>query len=339
MGIANIRPKRRPGGLVNSNYSDGTGAGPFAYPLEDLSDYKGKITFTANKYQSKTLGDVVKGLAGIDDLLNAPSTTDDGEAPKPSPEFTGGQSRSVQSDLPTRIGNGRKATLFLPGGIQFADNVSYTNFDLGIIGAGARAGIINNASGSDVIKGAAGSVINNFRDLSTAFKSLSGETAQVAALRVARRVNSEIQGAIETGTGIAINPNKRASLQGPALRNFRFTFKMIPLSKREADEIKNIVTFFREEMYPDVNEVSAGEGVGSISTAQRFPSKFNIKMSYDSKKVATGILPCFLTNVDVVYNPNSMAWHYDGNPQETDISLSFIEERTLTKRDIITGEY
>lgn len=328
-----VRPKLRPAGLVNRQYHDGIGSGPFMYPQEDNSDYKGKITFTANKFESKTLGEVADSLTGIGDLLETADEAIQGEGEGQKFAFKGGDKKSVQPDLPKRIGNGRRATLFLPGGIQFADNVSYTNFDLGIIGAGAAAGIRSGASAGDLIAGAVGSVINNFRDLSTAFQSLSGETAQVAALRVARKLNSEIQGAIETTTGITINPNKRASLQGPQLRTFRFTFKLIPLSQREAQEIKNIVTFFREEMYPDVNDV---EG---ISTAQRFPSKFDIKMSYDGYRVATGILPCFLTNVDVVYNPNSMAWHSDGNPQETDISLSFIEERTLTKRDIITGEY
>ena len=81
-------------------------------------------------------------------------------------------------------------------------------------------------------------------------------------------------------------------------------------------------------MYPDVSD-------DYVEAALRFPSKFNIKLLYDKKKVATRILPCFLQGVDVVYNATGMAFHRDGNFQETDISLNFVEERPLTKRDII----
>ena len=81
-------------------------------------------------------------------------------------------------------------------------------------------------------------------------------------------------------------------------------------------------------MYPE----TSSEG---LQAALKFPSKFSIELRYGKKKVATGILPCFLETVDVAYNPSNMGFHEDGNFQETDISLSFVEERALTKRDII----
>ena len=152
--------------------------------------------------------------------------------------------------------------------------------------------------------------------------------AQIASLRLAKGLSPELQGAVETSTGISMNPNRRSSLRGVGVRQFRFAFKMIPTSQREAEEVKSIVQFFREEMYPD----TSNEG---IDLALRFPSKFRIKMFYANKRIATKILPSFLANVDVSYNSTGMSFHSDGNFQETDISLSFIEERALTKKDIL----
>ena len=162
----------------------------------------------------------------------------------------------------------------------------------------------------------------------------AGAAAQIAVMRLAKGINSEIGNAIESETQIIVNPNKRSTLRGVALRRFNFTFKLIPTSKLEADTITGIIKFFREEMYP-VSEVALG--AANLSLALRFPSKFNIAMSYDGKKIATYILPSFLENINVIYNPNAMAFHADGNFQETNITLNFVEERALSKSDIEKG--
>ena len=137
--------------------------------------------------------------------------------------------------------------------------------------------------------------------------------------------------AISSTTGIALNPNKRSILAGPEIRTFRFTFKMIPDSHEEAEEVKKIVRFFREEMYPE-SQREAG-----INAAFRYPSIFDIQMKYKGKDVATYIKPSYLTDVAVVYNQSSMAFHADGNFQETDITLTFTETVALTAQDIVDG--
>ena len=164
------------------------------------------------------------------------------------------------------------------------------------------------------------------------------EAAQIALLRMTRRVSSEVSGAVSTTTGIAVNPNRRSMLQGPNLRSFRFTFKMIPTSPDEARSVKSIVQFFREEMYPEQTNNFG------VSAALKYPAEFHIKLLYKTnlgkvKNVATGILPCHLSAVDVNYNPTGMAFHTDGEVQETDLSLQFTEVRTLTKREVATGGY
>ena len=297
----------------------------FKFPLED-NGYKGRIVFEAVQENYKTLPQTIfKGL-----VKSYSSAQGVGVDALEGPEALNGTQRTVRGKLPPRIGNGRKATLYLPASLQFQDMVEYTNIDLGIVGQGAARAMENpNATGSSILSAATTNMLPSFQSLQDAFNvGLRSEGAQVAALRLTNKISPEVQGAIETTTGIALNPNRRSTLRGIGVRQFRFAFKMIPESPEEAQEVKRIVQFFREEMYPDTSD-------DALSAALRFPSKFRIKLLYDKKKVATNILPSFLAAVDVVYNSTGMAFHQDGEFQETDISLSFIEERALTKRDIL----
>ena len=316
------------------------------YPLEDQDDYKGRISFIAKQEEGVTIQSQL-----VDKLLNPTtnnSVTDpDGSADVEERERKKKQQENIRSaikgvnlpqqqKLPSYIGSGRKCVLYLPNTIQFQDAVSYSNIDLGLLGGVAEAALNSGATGREALGALANAATSIFTadGLVEAFNSgLQSQGAQVAALRLARRLNTEVAGAITTTTGIALNPNKRAALQGPNLRTFRFSFKMIPTTHEEAEEIKAIVQFFREEMHPEnVRELG-------INSALRYPSKFFIKMTYNGKKVAHNILPSFLTDVTVVYNASGMSFHKDGNFQETDLSLAFTEERTLNKRDVALGGY
>ena len=218
--------------------------------------------------------------------------------------------------------------LYLPSTLQFADNIEYANVDLGIKGTAVSEALRSGKNIIDAGLAAAAKIIDVGGFMEAMEKGLTSSTAQVLALRLAS-FSTEVQGAVETETGIALNPNRRSTLRGVGVRRFRFTFKLQPTSPQEAKEITKIINFFREQMYPEMS--------GAAGLVMNFPSKFDIKMHWGGKRVATQILPCFLENVDVVYNPNSMAFHDDGEFQQTDITLSFIEERALTKADIRKG--
>ena len=302
----------------------------FKFPLEDQGDYKGRITFKAYRTESKALGELFQGF------ITGESTNAGGRVGRGKTERLKADRKlsTTTRQIPKQIGLGRVCSLYLPQSIQFSDRVEYTNVDLGYVGATAAQAISSDLTAGQILKQIAGATLPDFESIQDAFQQgLKSEAAQVATLRAARNLSGPVAGAIETTTGISVNPNRRATLRGVGLRQFRFAFKMIPTSQREADEAKKIVQFFREEMYPEARFIS------NVSAAYRFPSKFDIKLSYGGKRVATGILPCFLESVDVVYNPNSMAFHTDGNPQETDISLNFIEERTLHKYDVAVEGY
>ena len=320
------------------------------FPKEDKDLYKGRIRFEAYKEDYKTLANTAFDLADTtpvqtdlgraiaaetNSTILANMRADQADIDKRKAAFYNNELPDNRKPLPRHIGNKSTVTLFLPSALQFQDRIEYTNVDLNIIGNAAAKALKAGGSGREALRQAAGEFLPDFDSLQAAFRQgLSSEVAQVAALRVSNKLSSELTGALETTAGITLNPNRRQTLKGVGIRQFVFTFKLIPTTQIEANEITKIVKFFRSEMYPDTSR----EG---LESALRFPSKFNIKALYGKKQITTGILPCFLENVNVVYNPTNSGFHSDGKGggdfQETDISLSFIEERALTKRDIVDG--
>ena len=297
----------------------------YSFPLHDTQDYKGRIIFTAVKENYRTLvNTAIQAAKGNGDPRNEPQNG----------IFRGTEYSTVQTGKPDRTILDT-VSLYLPSQLRFGDAAEYTNVDLGMIGAATALGIREGASGKELLNKALSASLPSLEDLQDAFvKGLGSEAAQVAALRSAGAVSSGIAGAIETETGITLNPNRRSVFKGIGLRRFQFAFQLIPTSALEARRIKEVIGFFRHNMYPDMSgPIDANRGT---SAAFRFPSKFYVGMYYGSKKVGTGILPCFCEYVNVTYNPNYMAFHDDGEPQETVIELGLIEERALTKADIMT---
>lgn len=293
----------------------------YRFPLTDQDDYKGKITFTAIETNYDNL--ISRGA----DLIN---------------DFESRQEEQAELEVfgPLRI---TRATppikkpvgivqLFLPQSLAFNDTLDYTNSELGAAGAAAAAGMQSGKGLGQLAQEAIGGLYQDTSSMIEAIKSDTfGQPAQLALLKTIGKVSDSVRGAVEVSTGLTLNPNTRSSLRGVAIRNFTFNFNLIPETRKEAEMIKLIIQFFREQMYPeDVN-------VRGVSVGYKFPNKFRINMNYDDKPVATKILDCFLENFQTNYNPNSMSFHEDGNFPEINISMMFREERTLRQKDIKEG--
>ena len=46
---------------------------------------------------------------------------------------------------------------------------------------------------------------------------------------------------------------------------------------------------------------------------------------------------CYLRNVSVTYNSTAATFHEDGQPNEIDMTLTFVERKTLSRKDIEIG--
>lgn len=222
--------------------------------------------------------------------------------------------------------------MYIPLSLTYNDGAQYENANLNVIGSGTLAGMQNAdgifASAYNALAEGVGSVFGYLMD-----PSLTGEAARLGALRASRAVpNAGFQAAVSIGVQRTMNPNTRALFKGVNLREFSFNFKMIANSQREAIAIERIVNHFRTELYPDVINAL------NVPIAYEMPNAFSIQFTHRNSEAKMPKLEyCFLRNVQTVYNATGAAFHPDGRPNEVDMTLNFIEMRTLNKKDIMAG--
>jgi len=277
------------------------------FPIERDEKYEGRISFTAlNSSTGAQRALAVSAQAGGFDI--------------------GLQRAAASGGTITTIGG--SVNLYLPQGLNFQDGVQYENTDLGIIGSaisGAAGSVYRDPSvkGIQAVTNAASSVADQVTS------NLFGAQNREAAAGLAERFLPGASNAIAMGTGITANPHRRSIFRDVALRQFSFNFTMVPASPDEAAASEEIVKFFRVNLYP--------ERAGPAGTLYKFPTKFEIRLSYKGEEVATKILPCYLTSVQTQYNPRSGSFHTDSKFNEISIALSFQEETTLDKQMVEDG--
>lgn len=238
-------------------------------------------------------------------------------------------------------------TLYLPSRITIGDEVSYDTVQLGRVGAAANFAFEN--TGDPVASARAGlqevgkTVGAGYTAISNAvtqgkidLEGLGPNAAAFAISRLAGRGQSDRAAIVNRALGVALHPNEHANFESVTRRRFTFNFKLIPASLQEAEEIEQIIKFFRREIYPE------GIPIGPIYAGYRYPRKFEITLAYADDEVATRILPSYLESFATDYNPNSMSFHYRNGKAhfpEINISMIFQEERSLVAQDVEYGGY
>ena len=228
-------------------------------------------------------------------------------------------------------GNYETVQLYLPPSIQFSDGANYEGFDMGVTGAVA-IDAANNQNNS--MNGIGANVKSQVEGLG---QGLDGATI------IAKMADSFSlvvpQEAVSGGTRRAVNPNTRVLFKSVALRTFQFSFKMIPTSEAEAEQIKAIVLSFRKQLYPTIS--GGAGGASSTSIGYLYPDMYLIEMTLGGREIPPKVKPSFLTAVSTNFNGSSGALlaSNGGNESwsEVDIALSFGEGVTLNKSDIVGG--
>jgi hypothetical protein len=109
---------------------------------------------------------------------------------------------------------------------------------------------------------------------------------------------------------------------------------MIARNKREATTIKNIVKFFRQEMYPEVIPL----GSSGVPLAYKFPNVFDIEIrNAYFQNPGFKIQRCYLRDVQTSFNSTAAGMFEDGQFVEVDVTLSFVEITALDKQKITQG--
>jgi hypothetical protein len=229
--------------------------------------------------------------------------------------------------------------MYFPVTMQFNDTAQYDNAPLGAFGAGVEGAMQNGGGALESVLGAFNNGIVSMFDAISGNKKLSEAALRVGLARVidkASMLNSGVANALTLQNRTIINPNIRALFRGVGLREFTFQFKMIARSQVEAEIIRQIVQHFREEMYPGS---LFGDELGGAELGFKFPNVFQIQFNYNGvpNRNIPKIEYCYLRNVSTSINPTGGAFRRDGQPNEVDLSLSFVEYKTLNKTDIKAG--
>lgn len=347
-----------PDNIQTSKASRFKGGVSLRYPYESQDDYKGVIRFAVLKDEPQNLENAWKSLgklakeglrataqvteqvqggleeAGVDTGQAGQAvrqqTTSIAENTASVNKFNGADETTLENVTIQEADPGRVVEMYLPVGLVYRDNVGYENIDLGISGGAAEAAM---RSGGNVTLGAMTSIDQ--------LKSAAGTSqASLATVRVLEKIPGFGAGASAAARSVAqvtVNPNSRSLFKSVSIREFSFTFKFLPVSQKEAQEVERIIQLFREELYPETISLGATEDQRNVSIGYKFPNKFGISIMYDGKRIGTKILPCFLRDVNVTYNPTNMAMHSDGQFNEIDMTLAFTEHRTLD-RDLVARQ-
>ena len=237
------------------------------------------------------------------------------------------------------VADGDSITMYVPQGLVFPDGASYSNTDLGLVGA-ASAALARGTAGEDLavtVQNITSEDVRSIlaRGLVTSGASLVGNAiGQIfgSGTPGAAIGGLSVQNGINYGVGRIFNPNTKSLFQGVNIRGFTFQFQMIPQSKEEADEVASIVKAFRAGIYPERT---------TDSITVKYPPKWIIRIDpgpdrTDSQHVIK-FKPAFLINANTSYNPGSQMYHSGGAPVETTITISFSEAETLDQQDIADG--
>ena len=225
--------------------------------------------------------------------------------------------------------------LYLPISFQQTDGFQIAGTDLGILGASVFAGTANSGS---IIKGIGEGISSGFGSIiDLANNNVNGLSAATVVSRLATKfAPTEVANAFNIAAGVTVNPNTRSTFRGVNLREYTFQFKFLPKSRKEAKDVESIIKLFRTYAYPETIEI------GGVAAGYKFPDLFKIDIKVqmgEGKETIVGnkLKHCYLRSINTNYNPSSMTFHTDGKPVEIDLSLSFQEETTLSRKDILEG--
>lgn len=133
------------------------------------------------------------------------------------------------------------------------------------------------------------------------------------------------------------NPNTEMMYEGPNLRTFDLTFKLVPYSENEAKEIRKICNTFKKAMLPTHGGEAIFTAFKDAGNLLTIPSVVRVRFMKGSEMHP--FLPqyktCALSDVAINFTPDGSYATYDsGAPVATQLKLSFKEMKNIFAEEI-----
>lgn len=321
------------------------------------TNYKASMHFIPIKVSGQTISkfagtdfkvfDIAKsiGKTGIEAATNAlTSLSKVGDTAADPNKFKSSQKNEIKSITPITydddfgVEQKQRACLYMPMTVQQMENVAVGPESLGVIGGSISSVIAGgNATLTGLATKAAQAGLGGVMDFVSG--NATKELGSLMANKIASRLNTQAGLGVQNATRIQISPNTRAIFKQVNIREWNFSFQLIPTNERESEQIENIIDFFRMEQLPE--EL----GANGISMAYRFPNLMRIYAYYYKEDgngrlqevipLITRFLPAYLQSVDVTYNTSGMSFYDNGKFHDATLNIKFIEYRPLNKGDIV----
>ena len=251
------------------------------------------------------------------------------------------------------VGYGKKTIrgtviLPIPEGIQDSNSASWGEGNMGPLQSAAMAVGKEVAGSENFFTSTAGAISNLIGKASGASQTAIGQDALqtfFASKAVKALTGSgDFNQALSRDTGAVFNSNTELLFSGVSLRSgFSFSFEMVPRSKKESDEIKDIIRFFKSES-------AAQKGAASDGAAGLFlksPSVFRLRYMSGGQPhpFLNQFKICALNAMSVNYTASgTYATYSDATPVHMQMTLTFQELTPIYREDYIeagspTGAY
>ena len=220
-------------------------------------------------------------------------------------------------------------TLYMPPSVQVSYNANYTDTEIGAaaaVGAQAYQDIVNNKGIGDTALSALSTLAPDVGD--GLIRKALGAIDMIPGLEGAMEV-------VEMQRGFIKTPRMELAFKGIPKRSFQYTFKMIPKSAEEAEEIQKIIKGFKLNMLPEMKSGTANQ--------LTMPNTFDISYMYNGaeNQYLHKISTCVLETMAVTYGGDRYkTFEASGNgapPVEVGITLGFKEMDLITREKANEG--
>jgi len=204
--------------------------------------------------------------------------------------------------------------LYQPPGVTVNDNAQYTAMNVGTI-----------RGGMNLLKN-----IVDSKKVTTGDQVALGLMSKEKLLSPGSSVD-KITSSAALRAGVASNPYSRTAFEGIDVRGYTFAFRLVAESLKEQNQIRYIERTFRKFLYP--------KRAGAVALV--YPPLCDITFYSEGKRneYMPNIKPSYLTSLEAVYNETATATHKGtGAPLELNLTMSFQEERVLTRDDLYRGQ-
>jgi hypothetical protein len=233
----------------------------------------------------------------------------------------------------------------IPEGIQDSNSAGWGSGDMGAAQTAAMGAASDVVSGGNLGKSITGAVENLFKKATAASQTAIGQDAVqtyfASQASQALTGSGDFTQALSRQTGAVFNSNTELLFSGVSLRSgFSFSFDLVPRSKKESDQIKDIIRFFKSESAAQKGSTSdAGAGLFLKS-----PSVFKLQYMSGGRPhpFLNQFKMCALNAMSVNYTASgTYATYSDATPVHMNMTLTFQELTPIYREDYVesNGDY